>query len=400
MCCMNECGERLPAGLNGICASLAGVVVAVSGAWGLVDLQSFRLLTRVMFEVSPSVSAWLTILVCAAHLSIGGLLVIGIGRRFWEGILAGVAAAGALALIAFLVSEQHASCNCPSGFRMIEDAKSVAATLVARDILILALLAAATPGTRIVDDAVRNAPDGESAHGFTLLETLIVIAIIALIAVIALPSMRSAKSSAWNTATLAALAGHAKAMNAYSGDWNFAAPYFTDPHSEWTTVSCSRYSTEVLYFGAYNSWNIALADCCYEGNHRDPSFILPPGSALIPMQNTTGFWYSASFLASPDFWRYEDRIGPAQWRSTRFSEVRFPSGKGLVVVGPWYAPATGSTSNASYLFACVDGSGHIAATRDLMPYYGIGEGYWPGTFHWVGMPVMHTIDGVEGRDLP
>jgi len=78
-------------------------------------------------------------------------------------------------------------------------------------------------------------------RGFTLIELLVVIAIIAILAAVLFPVFIAAKARAAQTRCLAHLSQLAKAVVAYSGDWNGRPPNpgTHDPRTNW--CGCERY---------------------------------------------------------------------------------------------------------------------------------------------------------------
>ncbi len=237
--------------------------------------------------------------------------------------------------------------------------------------------------------------------GFTLLETLIVIAIVGLLVALLAPSLRSARLAARSSASLSNLRTHAQQITAYTSDFRDWAPYFLDPFAGWSDVRNpdNGYSATVPFFGASFTWNIALASGYYHGDNFQWSFQSPLSKGQPDGQ--TDYYYSCTFVARPAFWNDLTRVGPFQRGATRWTEVQFPDRKVLL-----WDSAGGYTPESLALIghdrtACVDGS---AARRPSTVFSGTaaagGDGPWPGAMHGTGYPIgMHTIDGVRGRDI-
>lgn len=153
----------------------------------------------------------------------------------------------------------------------------------------------------------------------------------------------------------------------------------------------------MLYFGAFQFWNIALADSYLNGHYDDPS-VYAPG---LPIESpASDYIYGQAFLADPQFWNRLTRTGPAQWRAIRADEVLFPSAKSLLVLlwAPryqWNAGPSGWNGEV----AQTDGSARTAGGDSVIPGYFRGEGNWPSTLNRMPIPMAHTVDGVRGRDL-
>lgn len=243
----------------------------------------------------------------------------------------------------------------------------------------------------------RSVEHGRSA--FTLLETLLVVLLMALLFALLLPSLSSVRSQAKVASDLANLCSHAAAFAMYSGDYDGHFPCFTDPVA---TVSVIRNENGVLsvdYFGATVTWNFALSQQLYGQTWTHPSFRSPFESSVYGANALfTSYAHTSSILADFQFWNPATRLGPTQWRSTKEDEVWFPSAKGLFIsLTPW--PSVSPRGNAPSLrVALIDG--HAIADRgdNLSQPYPSGEGGWTGSQLNVGVPVMHTMDGLHGRD--
>lgn len=239
--------------------------------------------------------------------------------------------------------------------------------------------------------------------GFSLIELMTVAAIVVLLVAAIAPALStSLRTGRDSVRTLNDLRQHALTCSAYAADWYGSFPYFVDPKSPsgLTDLRCAGtgFTWRTNYFGAPYSWNVALADGYYDGNHMHPSFYSPMhgdwGNVL------SSYYYSASFLADPRYWNRATRTGPRQWRAIRAHEVRFPSQKGALKAGvglPLWPAASGPYSRLPIAF--VDGSGRDVQAQDLRAWYLEGDGTWPGSLHTAGTPVLHTLDGVHGRDV-
>ncbi|MCL4221519.1 MAG: hypothetical protein KJZ65_09110 [Phycisphaerales bacterium] len=85
----------------------------------------------------------------------------------------------------------------------------------------------------------------------------------------------------------------------------------------------------------------------------------------------------------------------------RHPEVRFPDRMGIVVPGADYQPEDYDTRLIGWerwRIGFVDGSVRTVAQSELLPGYSTGEHPFGSGASMLGFPVIHTIDGVRGRD--
>lgn len=197
------------------------------------------------------------------------------------------------------------------------------------------------------------------------------------------------------------LRSHAQIMAAYSVDEQDFFPFFTHPEATLSVVRGGGIAVAIPHFQSFWTWNIALADNYFGG-------VALPDSLVVPWQrapdSVTMYWYGDCFVARPEYWRRETRrMGPAQLRATRASEVQFPSAKGIVLEAGWMQGVRGRGFGEDQRFSCVDGSARRFARGELRgPYVGgVGSTNSGGAFggHLLAMPVMHTQNGVFGRDV-
>jgi len=233
-------------------------------------------------------------------------------------------------------------------------------------------------------------------RGYTLVEVLLVVLLVGILVGLTAPALSRAKFSARRAASLSNLQSHVRVFASYLNDSRDVYPYLTDPSATFSVLRCGDLAVPVVYFEAAAFWNIGVADAYYNGDCHSAAFN-PPGLPGLP---GTLYYYSSSFLSAPEFWNPQTRIGPAQWRAVRAGEVIFPSLKGVL----WNRAAFPGVSVGTYRTdlaeaAMVDGSALAASPSTFLPGYRNGEGPYPGTHQsGYGLPVLHTVDGVRGRD--
>lgn len=243
-------------------------------------------------------------------------------------------------------------------------------------------------------------------HGATLLEILIAIAIVALLVTLLLPSFGRIRLAANDARSKHNLHQHLVAFSAYSTDWKDFFPAFTYPGPSLTVLRVPGMTISIPYFAHKNTWNLPLASLYYEGNCLSESFyapgVLESGLARGVHPVFTSYLYTSTCLASHGFWNSTTREGPSQWRAIKTVDVRDPVRKGILI---------GPSSDEDSPFTAVEveeherpigfADGHARSyprSKLTAPYPG-GEGIWPGTTWGIGQPVIHTIDGVRGRDV-
>lgn len=242
-------------------------------------------------------------------------------------------------------------------------------------------------------------------RGFTLVETLAVLAALALLLALTLPALRMTRSSAAQAGSLANIRQHLQVFSMYNADFDLHMPYFTRPDGMvWFDIEGRRVWAD--YFMASGVWHLALGDMYYEGRKHSPVFCppgfieteLPPGVLLT----VTEYCYAPVFLTDPAYWTYGRREGPSQWRATRASEIQHPSKKAVfferwpfLVRADFFHvrrdgdyPAIGFADGSAQRYH-VDKirSGYMPASGESTPY------------HYVRLPAMNTVMGVHGRDV-
>lgn len=236
--------------------------------------------------------------------------------------------------------------------------------------------------------------------GFTLIETLLVIALIGILIGLTLPYLAGARDKAREVSALSLIRGHGQILQMYSADYAGFFPVIGHPDRP-TTIRVGDREIELKYWHAEIQWVFALADQYYDGRIGHPS-LFPPGY----QGGGSPFRYTESYLAVPDFWAPETRTGRQQWRAVPAALTAYPSAKGLLTSWAGQVPVPGRL--ATYSFpdemlqetAFADGSARTIVRRDFLPWMRSGEGHYPGRqTQPLGWPVLHTMHGALGRDI-
>ena len=236
---------------------------------------------------------------------------------------------------------------------------------------------------------------------YTLIETLVACALVAVLVALLLPSIADVRQRSRRLASASNLRSHATIFGSYVGDWHDIHPFFTSPAATSSVVRNPSRSIAIVvpYFGAHCTWHIALADGYYNGDHTSKAF-RPPGREDIG-PGWTAYSYPCTFIASPAYWRYEEREGPHQRVPTRADQVVFTSAKALLVESDVIVPDEVQTLRPRVLAATVDGAAEERLSSQVNgEWYASGDGPWHGAMHGSWWPPLHhTIGGVMGRDF-
>ncbi|MCA3004738.1 MAG: type II secretion system protein [bacterium] len=245
-----------------------------------------------------------------------------------------------------------------------------------------------------------------SRSGLTLVELLVTIGVIGLIVALTIVGMRHVGTQSKVPSDLGKMQAIGAGFSLYNQDFQEAFPLFTTIGSFSTELRGEGLPPQkVSYFEAASTWHIVLAR---------PYFSAPPTSDIFfPSSNRvadyarrpkrTTFLYPCAFIARPEFWRPETRmVDTPQLGATRTSEVAFPSAKALIVRGPVpNAPAPVLPEFTPVLFT--DGSARDLPRAEHASGYLKGCGIWwdnyGGEHHGDTPPLLHTIGGVQGRDV-
>jgi prepilin-type N-terminal cleavage/methylation domain-containing protein len=290
--------------------------------------------------------------------------------------------------------------------------------VIARNVLLIMMLAVgknprSSLGPKALSESVANTSQETSrqfgAAGFTLIETMLVIALIGILASLVISSLGGVREFAKRASSLSNLRTHAVAATAYAGDFKDLMPYATSPTARWSVLRCpsKNIAIKVQYFEMMNRWNVAVADGYYGGSLSSKIFIsplnrfAPPGGSGVVLG--TDYWYSCAFLASPEFYNESSRMNlPGQLRAVKISEIVFPQYK-TVFTDDTSSIVTQIDEEGSQLVAFADGHAARGSTDEDLFYQGgdgIGSrethgGHFPGSTY----PLLHTRDGVRGRDV-
>lgn len=399
---------------------LVAVVILLVGASGLlkfIDLDEFRAVLKQWTLIPSAAIPWLTVIVPSIELMLAGAWWLAPTRRR----LVAVLTLGLLGLFTFAYALQSSHtpalpCGCFGAIVPDYVRNAEAAFVYGRNGLLIALLVVGVNmsqgGTRrfrvpsstvTLEDVGSDRPPARTS-GFTLLETILVVAIVGIVVAMTLPSLSIVRLKGREIASQAQIRSHASMMLLYATDHRDAWPAYTyaDATSSIIRFDGGSNYTSIGYFQMNNYWPVALADAYYDGRWADKSFRSParrPGS-----DGYHDYYYPCVFIASPEYWNAATRsLPPSQLRGTRVSDVTFPDRKILLLDEQTRSIAWLDNPKQKVVTAQTDGRATSRAFSAFTPGFQSGDGVdLPQYFaaHRGGLyDFLHTIDGVRGLDL-
>jgi prepilin-type N-terminal cleavage/methylation domain-containing protein len=243
-------------------------------------------------------------------------------------------------------------------------------------------------------------PRPNARAALTLVEMLAAIAVVAVLLAILSASMGRARGAASRASAASLLRSHAEVFALYTTDHRDALPCFLGVGNLSGSITAAGTTyTGFSYFDTHRAWHLGLLDDYYAGA-MDPKVF-----SVGPREERAWPWYTdilypCAFIADPAYWRDTTRAGPRQYRATYLHEIVSPSLKAFLVAPKVdQAPSTGAPA----LVALSDASVSTPKREKLENGYDLGDGYLfrpAGAVHFNDSPpLLHTIDGVRGRDF-
>ncbi|MEM1183995.1 MAG: hypothetical protein AAGI53_03230 [Planctomycetota bacterium] len=243
--------------------------------------------------------------------------------------------------------------------------------------------------------------------GLSITEVLVTLGVIAVVLVVLVPVLRGARDASRESRSLADVRALTALVLAYGADADSFPPSFASPADAQGDYSFLPFPDDSsFYFDIFQLWHhhvgfvtegVAVTDELF--NPDDGRYGPPSGAPLY-----TSYGLACSFAAQPSFWNERTRrYGPEQLRASRLTDVRFASRKSLLVsTWPYVALPDEERRLSAVLAGFVDGSADAVAPDERIAGYERGDGPSHQEFgarHFTDFPpMMHTIDGVLGRD--
>ena len=250
------------------------------------------------------------------------------------------------------------------------------------------------------------------SRGFSLLELLVTIVVIAILTGISIPILRGVFDRRRDAERVSNIRLTMVDFLTYAIDKDGVAPNVgvpgDDNTSPWYNGMTTPGDMMSMYLAITVSWPLYLNAHFGESHrfwHPPPGPRLPSGLAQAGQSEEdygkermlampSDYVYSECFVTAPELWTGEFTSmslneALAFARRVRFSQVAFPSSKGVLV---HYTPLSGG-SRASTSFA--DGSATVIPPENFLP----PVSYPLGTSDEPFFPVLGTQDGHQGRDV-
>lgn len=388
-------------------AILLGIIISTFGLSASVKMwnpNEFARVLRRVFACDLSYHTWLAlaVLVAAAEAVLATTLLWREVRRqtLWACVILLVVYSAVLARIAAMPNAPSCGClTAPIG----SSSSREAIFGIVRNVAMLwmcGLVLRAPPRSRRIGKA-HSAP-AASRTGFTIVELLVCIAVIAVILAIALPSLAGARTAAKREKQHALFRQMAGAISLYAHDFDSMFPCI---------VPRGTPRPEIVINGA------KVRDAYFQANHRLwlnlilGSYLVAPREAVERpevresyVRNgrypdevvTTEISLSCTVVATSTYFTDDDHDRPlsldlVHLRAQSLSEVRYPSQKGLLILGTggWYAQDKGRDSTIAWM----DGSAGLTPVSETDQSRTV-------TRPWgaLPLPVMSTREGLHGVD--
>jgi prepilin-type N-terminal cleavage/methylation domain-containing protein len=384
-------------------AAIAMGIVALSALLKFSDLSTFVSDLR-EWRLAP---AWAvgpaTILVPGLELTLAGLWFAAHGSgRYVRLCAVAMLVAWSGAYVIETIIWGPPKCGCFGRLREWYLLKQEAPWVIGRNLLLILMLLS---GTELAKRSANRLESGRvpapaAAPGFTLIETILVVALLGVLVALFAPALSGAKGRAYSARTLSDLRTHSQTIGAYAADFKESFPCIFDPKYTHTVVVLPDSGTRELfaYFDQRFYWWMGLAEGYYNGDLRSAAF-------YSPKRGTGGgqpYYYSDTCLARPEYWNLSTRTPRGQIGPMRLSDVVLSGKKGVFASfpnGAYQFSRLYSSGNPEAAFC--DGSCRVVRTSEFTSPVPDGDGPpgWPYACFFTGDPIMNTVNGVRGRDV-
>ena len=312
-------------------------------------------------------------------------LLVGVIPEIIRLLAASVLLVFASVLLYLFLQDEPIRCGCAGWSPPGVGARAELAIGMTKNVLLATLLVTSVRGRGTNDIHQRQVVSASA--GFTLIETIVVVAVVAVLVAISLPALRGVREAGRSTRSLSAHRQLAASWGTYADASAGSYPY---PRS-------------ADFLNLDHTPVVSIATRTYLWAHHilrhDPDVIHILYPPEWPVRAQSGRWdrpephaffASGTFFADPEYFDPEIEPLPKHERAIRSHEVVYPSSKMLFQD----ISRTGllSSGDVSSTFAFVDASAMVVGPDGL-------DGDWvvrPNMF-FVG-PGHSTLHGVQGRD--
>ena len=405
------------------------VLVAGSGVMKLLDWDAFAAGVRA-YDAVPGWAQTLAIsAVPPAEVAIA-IVAVASGRRTALWCLSGLLAALTGVLIYQVSLSSLPDCGCAGLIIAHNDAMASGEAAIVRNLVLLGVIGiclcygygsqrrSSNSDTPIPSQAYGPAveaglPLHADRRGFTLLETILVIAIIGLLIALLLAPLSTVRESARQLSTSAKLRDNARAITGYSAGYSDAFPATHEPRADEAYFYWNGRATPVRgYFWQQTLWHWPLIGEQGAVAGAGPMTMFSPqldSDLSSSPEFDYAFALTPTVFAAPDYWRPETRRGDrSQWKVQTFALVRSPSAKSMLVdVHGWPGPRSPLRRGVAFM----DGSVEVVTLGEGRAPCPGGEGGPSSPSASIGYDLkhiqhfhsrryLHTLGGVQGRDHP
>jgi prepilin-type N-terminal cleavage/methylation domain-containing protein len=233
-------------------------------------------------------------------------------------------------------------------------------------------------------------------RAFTLVELMVVIAVVGVLIGLAIPALRHSRESAKYQVVLSRLGSHVRTFLIYTADHHDAWPCLRPITAERSSVDVDGVVVPASYFDQHNTWHLFISGGPESSDWRSHAYCIDGDGASSC--KFTPYWYSPTFLTSPEYWSLDSRVGLPQWRGTRADEVRYPDSKCLLACYHYRLFVPSTRGELPVFFGFVDGSASLMKNEDTEVGLPGGVGLGDGSLLDVPLPGMTTPSGIRGRD--
>jgi prepilin-type N-terminal cleavage/methylation domain-containing protein len=379
-------------------STAAMCLIAIAAIAKLIDLPAFLESLEHWVIVPNWAVVYIGVIVPCTELAISAAWLLGLGGRQLRTGAIGLMIVFTCAYVTEALVNRPPTCDCFGKWRAWKQWSNSVPWVVGRNALVVLCLAVgANNAFRL--SASRESPRRVGRAGFTLLELVITIALIGLLIALIAPSFKSFGYAARDTKSLGNLRQHCQVVALYATSESDYLPCQVDPSATHTILRAGG-DMEFLcaYFDIRYAWTVGMADGYYDGRWEHKSYYVPTNYSGTPWT----YWYTVTAVARPEYWRAETRTIHGQFAGQLISNVTYPSAKGLYLdVFDGGRRTYTATGQDYWPIGFADGSARRASDKTVLAGYPRGDGelgVGRGRLG-VGFPVIHTNDGVRGRDV-